>query len=180
MTEKKKTNPKWKETDKKIVKIVLDLYMNDPLYPILYRFVSEFFNPTNWLDKNTYRHHSVQFDDDGKIVNSEGTADNFNEIFFSMMSFTPEESWIFHTLFDRKIKVVDVEKKYKISNVTIKARLRKHFIFRKIQEWKIGYLWLMLTYERMIWVAMYNFFQSKEGKQRSEIIDILSFLQEKK
>ena len=181
MENKEKKNVKWKNTDKKIVQIVYDLYTNDPLYPIIYRELEKFFDPVNGIDEPSYNKiRTVEYGGEGNLDQISWPSDSFQDLFFYSMKPTKEEFQIYINLSRRSTKAVDIQKKYWISNVTLKARLKDYFWLLRVQEWKVGYLWVILTHEGIIGVALYNYFESKEGQKQTGIIKTFSLLKENK
>lgn len=163
-------------TNKKIKQIIVDLYTSQPAYPKILKSMRSF------LEKYSQQSHIAS---NVLYLNSEGefsweiygtgistwgipTAKKdkienipLNEAFYLLPPFlSGSEYRTLKKINNTKFRVQDIQKKYNISNVTIKARLSLFFGLERIFEGKIWYLNLTLRYEIMVFLAFYEAIES--------------------
>lgn len=174
---------KWDITNKKIKQIIIDLYKSQPAYKKILKSMRSFLDK---YEQQVYIWWSEIY------LNSEGefygeissswiatggipTVKNdrieripLDEAFPLLPPFLcGSEYRTLNKISNTRFKVQDIQEKYNISNVTIKARLSAFFKLERVFEGKIGYLNLILRYDIMLALALYEILESSPSEKEN-------------
>ena len=163
-------------TNKKIKQIIMDLYTSQPAYLKILKSMKSFLE--KYSQQSYIASNVLYLDSEGEFsweiygtgISTWGipTAKKdkienipLNEAFYLLPPFlSGSEYRTLKKINNTKFRVQDIQKKYNISNVTIKARLSPFFGLERIFEGKIWYLNLTLRYEIMVFLAFYEAIES--------------------
>ena len=174
-------------TNKKIKQIIFDLYKSQPAYKKILKSTKTFLEKYR---QQSYIASSVLYlDSEGEFsweIYGSGiptwgipTAKkdkieniSLSEAFYLLPPFlSGSEYRTLKKINNTKFKVQDIQKKYNISNVTIKARLSPFFILERIFEGKVWYLNLRLRYDIMGFLAFYEAIESYSSEKGNTFKD---------
>jgi lysyl-tRNA synthetase class II len=165
---------KGKSTDKKIAQIVLDLYTKNVFYDKIYQMVESFFKSADNISLNTWSKSLKNID-----IESETPFKNIDLMtaFLGSIKLDFWEILLSAVFLNQETKSKDIEEKYEISNVTVKARLKQYFDFTKIKEWNLTFLWLKPKLDVLAWIAFYFYFKNKDIEQNNLILNLVNLFE---
>lgn len=159
-------NTKWKSTDNTIRQILIDKYQKTQAFKLFYHGITTVMEFAMQEDeKNKKSSKKIKFSDLKKEMKHITAA---NLITQSLMSLSTMDFMVIGERMENVYKAVDIEKKYKISNVTLKKRLIGIFFDKvEIKERNLKLLGLKPKMNVLWILAFYQYLKDQDVKQDS-------------